>query len=108
MRLDRFIYIDPTGIASLYAQLRGEDVVETFMSTEHSRASGLRLAINAFIGGSGEPVRPDTSHARACVCPLPARARPGIPSIPSMSCQLLPHSLGKAADGHRIQIQSEP
>jgi len=54
MNLERFIYIDPTGIASLYAQLRGEDVVETICSMEHSRAHGLRLALATFIGGSGE------------------------------------------------------
>jgi hypothetical protein len=64
MRLDRFIYVDATGIASLYAQLRGEDVVETLMSTEHSRASGLRLAINAFIGASGESTK-SSKHGKA-------------------------------------------
>ena len=57
MKLDRFIYIDGAGIASLYAQLRGEDVVETLMNMEDSRASGLSLAIKAFLGVSGESTR---------------------------------------------------
>jgi len=54
MNLERFIYIDTPGIASLYAQLRGEDVVETLLGMEHGRSSSWRLAISAFLGGSGE------------------------------------------------------
>jgi hypothetical protein len=50
MNLERYIYLDVSGLASLYAQLRGEDVVETLTSMEHSRASGLKLAIAAFLG----------------------------------------------------------
>lgn len=54
MDIHRFIYLDVPGIASLYAQLHGKDTVETLLSVEHSRASGWKLAISAFLGGSGE------------------------------------------------------
>src|SRR6266568_8203853 len=54
MNLQRFIYIDAPGIASLYAQLHGHDVVETLLSMEHSRSSGWKMALSAFLGGSGE------------------------------------------------------
>jgi hypothetical protein len=59
MDIHRYIYIDDPGIASLYAQLRGEDVVETLLSMEHSRASGWRLALSAFLGlgGSGDSTK---------------------------------------------------
>lgn len=56
MDLNRYIYIDAPGIASLYAQLHGKDVVETLLSMEHSKASGWKMALSAFLGlgGSGE------------------------------------------------------
>ena len=54
MKLARFIYLDATGIASLYSQLRGEDVVETLFSMESGRSSGWKAALSAFIGGSAE------------------------------------------------------
>lgn len=54
MKLEQFMYLDSLSIASLYAQLRGEDVVETIYGTEDTRIGGLKLAINAFLGGSAE------------------------------------------------------
>ena len=55
MDIHRYIYLDAPGIASLYAQLHGQDVVETLLSMEHNRASDWRMAIGAFLGlgGSG-------------------------------------------------------
>jgi hypothetical protein len=66
MKFERFIYIDAPGIASLYAQLHGRDVVETLLSMEHSRASGWKVALGAFLGlsGSGEATK-TTKEARA-------------------------------------------
>jgi len=59
MNLQRFIYLDAPGIASLYAQLRGQDVVETLLSMEHNRASGWKVALSTFLGleGSGESTK---------------------------------------------------
>ncbi|GEM_PF-3993766 len=54
MNLKRFIYLDSPGIASLYSQLRGEDVVETMMNMESSRSSRWNLALKAFLGVSQE------------------------------------------------------
>ena len=54
MKLSRFIYLNAMEIASLYSQLRGEDVVETLFSMESSRTSGWKAALTAFIGGSTE------------------------------------------------------
>lgn len=57
MNLQRFIYLDAPGIASLYAQLHGQDVIETLFNMEHSQASGWRVALSAFLGGSGESAK---------------------------------------------------
>lgn len=54
MKLERFIYLNIPHISSLYSQLRGEDVVETLCSVEHSRLTGLKLALTSFLGGSAE------------------------------------------------------
>ncbi len=54
MNPERFIYIDAPGIASLYAQINGQDVVETLLTMEDSRTSGWKMALSAFLGGSGE------------------------------------------------------
>jgi len=64
MNPHRFIYIDAPGIASLYGQLHGEDLVETLLTMEHSRSSGWKMALNAFLGGSGESGKA-TKEARA-------------------------------------------
>ena len=48
------MYLNVAGAASLYSQLRGEDVVETLYSMEHSKASGLKFALSAFLGGGAE------------------------------------------------------
>ena len=54
MLLERHIYLDTPGIASLYAQLKGEDVVETILSVEQEESEGWKLAIAAFLGVSGD------------------------------------------------------
>lgn len=56
MKPERFIYLDNMGIANLYADMRGQDVVETAYSMEESQKSGLNLSISAFLGlgGMGE------------------------------------------------------
>ena|SRR5258708_6126999 len=53
MNLQRFIYLDAPGLASLYAQLHGQDVVETLLRMEHNHASGWKMAIGAFLGLGG-------------------------------------------------------
>ncbi|MEQ1752259.1 MAG: hypothetical protein ABL974_22755 [Prosthecobacter sp.] len=45
------MYLNVSDVASLYAQLNGEDVVETLISMETSSQRGLKLAIAAFLGG---------------------------------------------------------
>ena len=66
MKLQRYMYLDAPGIAGLYAQLHGHDVTETLLNTEHSRSSGLKLAIGKFLGfeGAGESSR-STREARS-------------------------------------------
>ena len=48
------MYLNSVDIASLYAQLRGEDVIETVTSMEYSSARGIKMALAAFIKGSGD------------------------------------------------------
>jgi hypothetical protein len=43
-----------------------------------------------------QPAKLDRPYARAR--PRPDQPQPGIPSIPSTTCQLLLHSLGKTTD----------
>jgi hypothetical protein len=57
MNLERFIYLDIPGVASLYAQLRGENPIETLCSIEHGRASTLKATVAKFIGLGGESSR---------------------------------------------------
>lgn len=52
MDIKRYIYLNVPDIASLHSQLHGEDVIETLITTEHSRTTGLKLALAAFLGGS--------------------------------------------------------
>ena len=49
MKLERFMYLNVAGAASLYSQLRGEDVVETLYSMEHSKAGRLAGSENGLI-----------------------------------------------------------
>ncbi len=63
------MYLNAVDLACLYAQLRGEDVVETISSMEHSRTAGIKMALASFLKGSGEMAKKESQTVKKAVRP---------------------------------------